>query len=104
MEDILQKPVLETIRGLEPEKDRIYVNHNGKIISIKKDFVSLKDFSLHFYTFEDGTAMMQEISEKSQEYKRLTTGSGRILKTPQFKDVYKRQMETGGLIKNTNSY
>ena len=80
----LSPGVLETIRGLEPEKDRIYVNHNGKIISIKKDFVSLKDFSLHFYTFEDGTAMMQEISEKSQEYKRLTTGSGRILKTPQF--------------------
>ena len=70
----LQKKIHEKVCRLEQSGGEIRFAYSGRGVDLKKENISMHGLECTAYVFEDAGSLMEEISEKSQKYKQLSSG------------------------------
>lgn len=74
LECFLQKKIFEKICGMDQEKNEILFAYSGIGVSLKRELLVINGCENIAYVFNDADSLMEEISEKSQKYKQLSSG------------------------------
>lgn len=74
LKDFLQKKVFEITERLKEDGDVWNFACGGRGVALKKEVIPMQGEDRIVYVFEDADSLMEELSEKSQKYKALTSG------------------------------